>query len=101
MVSPFRAGPALAARNRLGGLHRAAFWRAPGFPNLIRARAAKARKREERLKRETLKVARQVNPFALAEDAELWAPVARRNVRASGHNVDSLPLPRKKTPNGY
>ena len=65
-----------------GGPKRPAFWRALGFPNLVRARAAKARKREERLKRETLQLARRANPFALPEDAELWASVARRNVRA-------------------
>jgi len=80
---------------------RAAFWRALGFPNLVRARAAKARKREERIKRETLELARRANPFALPEDAELWASVARRNVRAPGYKADSLALPRKKTPKGY
>src|SRR5215469_18790133 len=50
-----------------GGPKRAAFWRALGFPNLVRARAAKARKREERIKRETLEVERRANPFALPE----------------------------------
>ena len=84
-----------------GGPKRAAFWRALGFPNLVRARAAKARKREERIKRETLELAWRANPFALPEDAELWASVARRNVRAPGYKADSLALPRKKTPKGY
>jgi len=92
---------ALAARNRLGGLHRAAFWRALGFPNLVRARAAKARKREARIKRETLELARRVNPFALPEDAELWASVARGKVRGLGRDADSLPLQRKKRLYGY
>jgi hypothetical protein len=91
----------LSSLNRWKGRRRAAFWRKLGFPNLVRARAAKARKREERIKRETLELARRVNPFAFPEDAELWASVARRNVRASGHKADSLALPRKKTPNGY
>jgi len=101
MHMPFNSRTALAARNRLGGLHRAAFWRELGFPNLVLARAAKARKREERLKRETLELARRANPFALPEGAELWASVARRNVRGSGHKADSLALPHKKTPNRY
>ena len=84
-----------------GGPKRAAFWRALGFPNLVRARAAKARKREERLKRETLELARRANPFALPEDSELWASVAKRNVRGHGHKEDSLSLQRKKTPDRY
>ena len=84
-----------------GGPKRAAFWRALGFPNLVRARAAKARNREERLKRETLELARRANPFALSEDAELWASVAKRNVRGYGHKEDSLSLQRKKTPDRY
>jgi len=57
------AGPALAARNRLGGLHRAAFWRKLGFPNLVRARAAKARIRAERRRQ---KAAKLFSPFAIA-----------------------------------
>jgi hypothetical protein len=50
------------------GRRRAAFRRELGFPNLARARAAKARKREERLKRETFERARALNPFALKDD---------------------------------
>jgi hypothetical protein len=84
-----------------GGPKRAAFWRALGFPNLVRARAAKVRKQEERLKRETLEPARRANPFALPEDAELWASVARRNVRALGDKANSLALQRRKTRSGY
>ena len=63
-----RVPSALAARNRLGGLHRAAFWRKLGFPNLMRARAALANKvrlrRLEEWKREEL----QRTPFALLDD---------------------------------
>ena len=66
---------------------------------MVRARAAKARKREERIKRETLELARRVNPFALPGDEELWASVARRNVRPPGRKGDSLALQRKKTRN--
>src|SRR5215470_12711751 len=51
-----------------GGLHRAAFWRALGFPNLVRARAALANKvrlrRLEEWKREELRR----TPFALLDD---------------------------------
>jgi hypothetical protein len=35
-------------RARLQGLHRAAFWRAQGFANLVRARAARAANRARR-----------------------------------------------------
>ena len=43
---------ALSSLNRWKGRRRAAFWPTLGFPNLVLARTAKARKREERLKRE-------------------------------------------------
>jgi len=76
-----RAGSkALAARNRLGGLHRAAFWRALGFPNLVRARAALANKVRlrglEEWKREELRR----TPYALLDDPppELRAPAKPR-----------------------
>jgi hypothetical protein len=64
-------GTALAARNRLGGLHRAAFWRSLGFPNLVRARAAKAKKREQRLKLERIQAAKRFSPFALMMNCRL------------------------------
>ena len=64
------------ARCRQGTLRRNAFWAQLGFPNLVRARAAKARYRLERLQREELAIARSVNPYALPEDAHLWASVA-------------------------
>jgi hypothetical protein len=60
----------------LGGLHRAAFWRALGFPNLVRARAALANKvrlrRLEEWKREELRR----TPYTLFDDPppELRAP---------------------------
>jgi hypothetical protein len=51
-----------------GGPKRAAFWRALGFPNLVRARAALAnkvrRRRLEEWKREELRR----TPFALLDD---------------------------------
>ena len=64
-------------RCTLGGLRRAAFWAAQGWPNLVLARAAKAGKRQERLKREEWALARAANPFALPQDAHHWATVAR------------------------
>jgi len=49
---PFTPDNAYSMRQRWHGLHRAAFWRALGFPNLVLARAARrrnlARKREEK-----------------------------------------------------
>jgi hypothetical protein len=36
---PFTHESAVIARSRKGSLHRAAFWRAQGFPNLVKARA--------------------------------------------------------------
>ena len=48
-----------------------------------------------------LELARRVNPFALPEEAELGASVARRKVRVSGHKADSLALQRKKRAYGY
>jgi hypothetical protein len=53
---------AYIARCRRGGYAgvpaRAAFWRSLGWPNLVLARAAKARKRLERVKREEWALAR-------------------------------------------
>jgi hypothetical protein len=59
---------AFIAYQRNAGLHRAAFWRTQGFPNLVRARAALANKvrlrRLEEWKREELRR----TPFALLDD---------------------------------
>ena len=65
-------------RNVKGGLHRAAYWRALGFPNLVKARAAKARYRRERLQ---LEEARQRSPYA--EEFVKWemAEERRRSFR--------------------
>ena len=84
-----------------GGPKRAAFWRSLGFPNLVRPRAAKARYRLERLKREELGLARTANPFALPEDAQLWASLAREKGPKRRYRADSAALHRKKTPKGY
>src|SRR5215831_20012724 len=48
--------------DRMCGLHRAAFWREQGFPNLVRARAAMAKIREQRRREEA---ARQFSQFAI------------------------------------
>jgi len=65
-----------------GGPKRAAFWRELGFPNLVRARAAKARKREARLRKETLEQMRRIDPFATLEDvaAVLGIPSQRNRL---------------------
>jgi hypothetical protein len=49
--------------DRLCGLHRAAFWRKQGFPNLVRARAAMAKIRAERRRQEAT---RQFSPHPQA-----------------------------------
>ena len=111
------------ARCKLGGLRRAAYWAAQGFPNLVRARAAKARKQLERLQREEWALARSVNPFALPQDAALWASVAReqrgqpsprrqtaregslveeiRRARAAAAQATATPYKLTKRPRGY
>ena len=58
-----------------GGPQRAAFWRSLGFPNLVRARAAKTKKREARLRQEVMEKARQFSPFANPDDVSQWAEV--------------------------
>ena len=77
VASSFPCGTiALAARNRLGGLHRAAFWRALGFPNLVLARAAKTKKRRQRKLEEWKREELRRTPYALLDDPppELRAP---------------------------
>jgi hypothetical protein len=51
-----------------GGPKRAAFWRQLGFPNLVRARAAKAEKRRLRLLEEWKRDELRRTPFALLDD---------------------------------
>lgn len=60
----FTGYPEAARRafNRLCGLHRAAYWRELGFPNLVRARTAWARIGEQRRKQEA---ARLFSPYAI------------------------------------
>jgi hypothetical protein len=86
-----------------GGPRRAAFWRSLGFPNLVRARAAKARFRLERLKREEWALARSVNPYALPEDAHLWASVAREQGLTVRKDLefDTPPLQLNKRRRGF
>jgi hypothetical protein len=65
--------------DRLCGLHRAAFWRKQGFPNLVRARAAMAKIRAERRRQEA---ARQFSQFAIKSE----------------HYEDLLPPPKYSIP---
>ena len=55
---PFTSDNAYSMRARGGGLARARFWRAQGFPNLVLAREAKKRYAEQR-KLEAAKVKAQ------------------------------------------
>jgi hypothetical protein len=85
-----------------GGPKRAAFWRELGFPNLVRAGAAKARYRLARLKREEWALARSVNPYALPEDAHLWASVARKKGKTVRKDLESdTPFKLEKRPRGF
>jgi hypothetical protein len=60
------------ARCRLGGLKggpkRAAFWRALGFPNLVRARAALANKVRQRKLEEWKREELRRTPFAILDE---------------------------------
>src|SRR5262249_59633093 len=76
VVSPRRAGPRRFVRR----VHRALQWRlrrraetrgilaAAGFPNLVRARAAKAEKRRQRLLGQWQREKLKRTPFALLDD---------------------------------
>lgn len=85
------------------GLGRNRFWAALGWPNLVRARAAKARKRLERLKREEWALARMVNPLALPHDAHHWAIVARQQGITVRKDLELPPVPLglNKRPRGF
>jgi hypothetical protein len=74
-VGYFTDNPEGARRafNRLCGLHRAAFWRELGFPNLVLARAALARKVA---KSKALEQARLFSPFAILDEAEQYVEPA-------------------------
>jgi len=63
-----RSSKALSSLNRWKARRRAAFWRSLGFPNLVRARAAKAKKREQRLRLERIQAAKRFSPFAMIDD---------------------------------
>jgi hypothetical protein len=54
--------------NRMCGLHRFRFWSQEGFPNLVRARAAKADKRRLRKLEEFKREERKRTPFALLDE---------------------------------
>jgi hypothetical protein len=55
----------------------------------------------QRLTRETLEEARRVNPFALPEEAQLWASVSNRKVRRLDTRRTTLRSSVRKTPNVY
>jgi hypothetical protein len=73
-----------------------------GWPNLVRAREAKARYRLERLKPEEWALARTANPFALPQDAHLWASVAREQGLTVRKDLASDTLDKlNKRPRGF
>ena len=57
----FDRAAACKARSRKGGLRRAAFWRALGFPNLVLARAKWKQMREERAQQQKREYAQSRN----------------------------------------
>jgi len=59
---------ALSSLNRWKGRRRAASWRSFVFPNLVLARAAKAKKREERLASEWKREELRRTPFAILDE---------------------------------
>ena len=63
---------ALSSLNRWKGRGRAAFWRSRGFPNSALARAAKAKKRQQRLRLERIEAAKRFSPFAMLDDLPLY-----------------------------
>jgi len=56
-------------------------WRELGFPNLVLADTAKARKQEERLKRARFERARALNPFAIPDDRDYLLELNSRGSR--------------------
>ena len=51
------------------------FWRQFGFPNLVLARAAKARKRQAQIRQEILEKARRFDPYVTLEESPRWAEI--------------------------
>ena len=79
-VSTRPAGPGAFVARPVEGRRRAAFWRKLGFPNLVLARAAKARKRQKRLKKERFELAR-AHPFAIPDDRDYLLELDSRRSR--------------------
>ena len=65
-------------RCRLGGLHRAAFWRRQGFPNCARARAAWKRERHQLLIEQWKREELQRTRYAMFEDPPSYEELAAR-----------------------
>jgi len=64
--------------NRMCGLHRAAFWRAQGFPNCARARAAWKRERHQLLLEQWKREELQRTRYAMSEDPPSYEELAAR-----------------------
>ena len=67
--------------NRMCGLHRAAFWATQGFPNLERARAAKAEKRRQRKLEEWRREELKRTPFALLDEPPAELAMSKKQPR--------------------
>jgi len=67
--------------NRMCGLHRAAFWATQDFPNLERARAAKAEKRRQRKLEEWRREELKRTPFALLDEPPAELAMSKKRPR--------------------
>ena len=67
--------------NRMCGLHRAAFWATQDFPNLERARAAKAEKRRQRKLEEWRREELKRTPFALLDEPPAELAMSKKQPR--------------------
>lgn len=54
--------------DRMCGMHRARFWSQQGYPNLVRARAARAEKVRQRKLEEWKRAELKRTPYALLDD---------------------------------
>jgi hypothetical protein len=85
---PFTSVTGRSARARLQGLHRAAFWRVQGFPNLALARAARAAKRQQALA-QAARAAKRQQALAQAEQKE-YRRYAERLANQINTNLQAL-----------
>ena len=90
VVSTFRAGPR----------RRAAFWRKLGFPNLVRARAAKANKRRLRLLEEWEREELKRTPFAILDEPPPESSLVKRPRRSLATKSQDFVGDEERAPKG-